>query len=174
VDGTFATFDFFYTQYLFSALLVLAVSSLLGTKESACDRDAFEDAAQFLEQLKEAGNFAAHEFWHHVDATKTVLDAMHDKRSSDGMNNSYSQGVGAGVGEAANQANMTPAPYIASEAAPTTAGMALNEPSLQQLLAQPSLDLQFLEGSVYDQYSQGLYWPDLTSDCWASDGWPTT
>ncbi|KAI6782178.1 uncharacterized protein J7T54_002415 [Emericellopsis cladophorae] len=175
VDGTFATFDFFYTQYLFSALLVLAVSSLLGTKESACDRDAFEDAASFLEQLKEAGNFAAHEFWHHVDATKAVLDAMHSKRSATETGHSLAQTAGAGIGEGAtSQGGMTPAPYFAPEAAPTTAGMALTEPSLQQLLAQPSLDLQFLEGSVYDQYSQGLYWPDLTSDCWTSDGWPTS
>lgn len=38
------------------------------------------------------------------------------------------------------------------------------EPSLQELLSQPVLDLQFLEAAVRGEYSQGIYWPDMHVD----------
>lgn len=165
IDGSFATFDFSYTQYLFSALLVLAVSSVLGMKESPSDREAFEDASRFLEQLKEAGNFAAHEFWQHIDATRTLLKAMDaklDTRSEE---------------MAPRELFQRPLAFpVQTATTPTTAaaGMALMEPSLQELLAQPSLDLQFLEGSMHDACSEGLYWPDLSAESWMPDGWAPT
>ena len=34
-------------------------------------------------------------------------------------------------------------------------------PSLQELLMQPSLDLQFFDDMFYQDMSHGLYWPDL-------------
>jgi len=56
-----------------------------------------------------------------------------------------------------------------------TAGMALSEPSLQELLSQPVLDLQFIDASMYHDGSQGLYWPDIASDIspesWTATGW---
>ncbi|KAF5538965.1 positive activator of transcription [Fusarium phyllophilum] len=70
IDGSFATFDYFYTQYLFSSATVLAISSLIDGKECRSDKEQFESAAQFLHQLKENGNFAAEEFCRHVDAMK--------------------------------------------------------------------------------------------------------
>ncbi|KAF5532490.1 positive activator of transcription [Fusarium napiforme] len=72
IDGSFATFDYFYTQYLFSSATVLAISSLIDGKECRSDKEQFESAAQFLHQLKENGNFAAEEFCRHVDAMKLV------------------------------------------------------------------------------------------------------
>ncbi|KAJ4290021.1 hypothetical protein N0V88_006822 [Collariella sp. IMI 366227] len=50
INGAFPALYHDLTQYLFSALTVLAVSSLLGHADSAGDRDGFEDAVQLLAQ----------------------------------------------------------------------------------------------------------------------------
>ncbi|CCF35893.1 fungal specific transcription factor [Colletotrichum higginsianum] len=164
IDGSFATFDYFYTQYLFSALTILAASSMLDGPESRSDREAFEESAKFLSQLGDAGNFAAQEYCHHVDVMRAEIERFYAKRM--------------GLPEASR----APGPMTGIEAAPvssqsgqalparTTAGMALTEPSLEELLAQPVLDLQFLEASFYDDL-QGLYWPDFSTDDW--DSWPS-
>ncbi|KAK1975138.1 fungal-specific transcription factor domain-containing protein [Colletotrichum cereale] len=153
IDGSFATFDYFYTQYLFSALTVLAASSLLDGPESRADREAFEESARFLSQLRDAGNFAAQEYCHHADVLRAELERFYAKRM--------------GLPEASR------APPQSGPALPahTTAGMALTEPSLEELLAQPVLDLQFLEASFYNDL-QGLYWPDFSTENW--DTWAST
>ncbi|CAM1501485.1 Fc.00g034690.m01.CDS01 [Cosmosporella sp. VM-42] len=164
IDGSFATFDYFYTQYLFSAATVLAVSSMLNGKDSRSDREQFESAAQFLSQLKFNGNFAAEEFCQHIDAMRTVMASAQARKgdlvltgaTSDLINVQSLGTVGAG-------------PTLTAETA--TAGMALSEPSLQELLAQPVLDLQFIDASMYHDGSQGLYWPDISPESWTPNTW---
>ncbi|KAK1978299.1 fungal-specific transcription factor domain-containing protein [Colletotrichum cereale] len=170
IDGSFATFDYFFTQYLFSAATVLAVSSLLDGKESHNDREQFEEAAQFLSQLKDNGNYAAEEFCQHIDAMKRTMAAAQARRG----------GYAAEGDTAAAMPSAAPAFTDAVtlgqsfQAQNTTAGMALNEPSLQELLAQPVLDLQFIDASIYNDGAQGLYWPDFSPDSWTADAWATT
>ncbi|KAF4446755.1 hypothetical protein F53441_9689 [Fusarium austroafricanum] len=149
IDGSFATFDYFYTQYLFSSATVLAISSLIDGKDCRADKEQFESAAQFLAQLKENGNFAAEEFCRHVDAMKVCMRAVEARRGQftvlEGID------VFAGVNP--------------------TAGMALSEPSLQELLSQPVLDLQFIDASMYHDGAQGLYWPDISPESWSASAW---
>ncbi|KAJ6118176.1 hypothetical protein N7471_014053 [Penicillium samsonianum] len=45
----------------------------------------------------------------------------------------------------------------------STAGIPWTDSSLQQLLFQPAVEMQFLEDAVRDTYSQGLYRHDLNS-----------
>ncbi|GKT41738.1 uncharacterized protein ColSpa_01919 [Colletotrichum spaethianum] len=167
IDGSFATFDYFYTQYLFSALTILAASSLLDSPESRNDREAFEESARFLSQLRDAGNFSAQEYCHHVEFLRAELERFYAKRM--GLPEASRvpgpvPGVGFGVGSMPSQSG----PTLPTQ---TTAGMALTEPSLEELLAQPVLDLQFLEASFYDDL-QGLYWPDFSTENW--DTWAAT
>ena len=42
-----------------------------------------------------------------------------------------------------------------------TAGAALSEPPLQELLDQPLPDLEFIDSSMYLDEQQGFYWPDM-------------
>ncbi|KAJ0278530.1 hypothetical protein COL940_007250 [Colletotrichum noveboracense] len=165
IDGSFATFDYFYTQYLFSASTILAISSLLNGKESQNDREQFEEAAQFLSQLRDNGNFAAGEFCQHIDAMKAMMAAAHARRGGYSVTGDASTLLGdatATFGDAMNIAQ----PFTAQN---TTAGMALAEPSLQELLAQPILDLQFIDASIYNDGAQGLYWPDISPETWTPD-----
>ncbi|KAK2048124.1 fungal-specific transcription factor [Colletotrichum somersetense] len=160
IDGSFATFDYFYTQYLFSALTVLAASSLLdgpGGGRGRGDGEAFEESARFLSQLGDAGNFAAREYRHHADVLRAEIEGFRAKRM--------------GLPEAAVAAVREAAAAAAALPSHATAGMALTEPSLEELLAQPVLDLQFLEASFYDDL-QGLYWPDFSTENW--DTWAST
>lgn len=163
IDGSFATFDYFYTQYLFSALTILAAASLLDGPESRSDREAFEESARFLSQLKDAGNFAAQEYCHHLDVMKAELERVYAKRM--GLpETSRVSGEGPRMPGTAPQFGF----LLPTQ---STAGMALTEPSLEELLAQPVLDLQFLEASFYDDL-QGLYWPDFSTENW--DTWAST
>ncbi|CCT69619.1 related to positive activator of transcription [Fusarium fujikuroi IMI 58289] len=150
IDGSFATFDYFYTQYLFSSATVLAISSLIDGKECRSDKEQFESAAQFLHQLKENGNFAAEEFCRHVDAMKVCMRALEARRG---------QFVVQDTG------------LLGLDVLNPTAGMALSEPSLQELLSQPVLDLQFIDASMYQDGAQGLYWPDISPESWSASGW---
>ncbi|KAK1994954.1 fungal-specific transcription factor domain-containing protein [Colletotrichum falcatum] len=174
IDGSFATFDYFYTQYLFSALTILAASSLLDDDGAggAGDREAFEESARFLSQLGDAGNFAAQEYCHHADVLRAEIERFRAKKRTG------PPGLGAAGDDPGPRAGFGPGSEVSPRAAagPTsparaTAGMALTEPSLEELLAQPVLDLQFLEASFYDDL-QGLYWPDFSTENW--DTWAST
>ncbi|TDZ20293.1 putative transcriptional regulatory protein [Colletotrichum orbiculare MAFF 240422] len=164
IDGSFATFDYFYTQYLFSALTILGASSLLEGPESRGDREAFEESARFLSQLRDAGNYAAQEYCHHVDVMKADLEAFHAKRMGLGTDLSDARSF---MDESARLQSQSTAFAGSLPIRPlhTTAGMALAEPSLEELLAQPMLDLQFLESSFYDDL-QEFYWPDFSTENW--------
>ncbi|KAF2189095.1 hypothetical protein K469DRAFT_737342 [Zopfia rhizophila CBS 207.26] len=156
IDGSFLTFDYFYTQYLFSAATILAISSLLNGKDSRNDGEDFEAASQFLAQLKQSGNFAASEFCGHFDAMKVCMEA-----TPWGKNQSNS------ASSAMNPALTTTRPLDAIQdtgmpyaGTIVTAGMALTEPTLDEFLSQPNLDLGFLDTLVYDDGLQNFYWPD--------------
>ncbi|KAM0323895.1 hypothetical protein ACHAQA_008476 [Verticillium albo-atrum] len=166
IDGSFATFDYFYTHYLFSALTVLAVSSLLDGPDAAADREQFDSASGLLAQLADGGNFAAREDQKHVDAMKTAIAAAASKKRG-------VVGMDPQTGLADFASVMSPAAWASTATAPgmATAGMALTEPSLQELLAEPFLDMQFIDASVYDDYTQGLYWPDFSTENWTPESW---
>ncbi|KAH7126141.1 fungal-specific transcription factor domain-containing protein [Dactylonectria macrodidyma] len=166
IDGSFATFDYFYTQYLFSAATVLAISSLLDGKDYRNDREQFESSVQFLEQLRETGNFAAGEFCQHTDAMKVTMAAAQARRGD------FAMPVAAPP--LMDDASLGTLDVGAAFAAGATAGMALSEPSLQELLSQPILDLQFINASMYQDESQGLYWPDISPESWTTDAWVPT
>ncbi|KAF9878591.1 C6 transcription factor [Colletotrichum karsti] len=114
-------------------------------------------------QLRDAGNFAAQEYCHHVDVMKADVDKVYAKRMGVGLDfPNQTSGFNDDAVRPAGTAQIGPAPLLPAH---TTAGMALTEPSLEELLAQPVLDLQFLEASFYDDL-QGLYWPDFSTENW--------
>ncbi|TDZ13470.1 putative transcriptional regulatory protein [Colletotrichum spinosum] len=153
-----------FNQYLFSALTILGASSLLEGPESRGDREAFEESARFLSQLRDAGNYAAQEYCHHVDVMKADLEAFHAKRMGLGTDLSDTRSF---MDESSRMQSQSTAFAGSLPIRPshTTAGMALAEPSLEELLAQPMLDLQFLESSFYDDL-QEFYWPDFSTENW--------
>lgn len=144
VYGTFATFDYFHTQYLFSAATVLAISGLFGSSQSEMDKHKFENAVELLRQLDGSGSFVAKEFCAHVDAMQSSIAAI--------QQNSPSQ--------------IGPEQEIDREAAPSsfepglTTGMALTDPSFRDFLEETNLDNLAFDNLLFND-SEVLYWPDI-------------
>ncbi|RDW64552.1 Zn(II)2Cys6 transcription factor [Aspergillus mulundensis] len=156
-NGSFMVFDFFYTQYLFSAATILAISSLLPGKERQSDEEQFEVAVSFLSQLRDSGNYAAAEFYKHIEAVTELL-VLTKARLCDAGNGNAATPHDSAYGSAMDT-GPTELPSISSE---MSAGTALFDPLLQELLEQPTLDLEFIDSSMYLDEQQGFYWPSLT------------
>lgn len=154
IHGTFPTFDYTYTQYLFSAAIILAISSLSGNPESAGDADEFEAAAQILGQLEQNGSFAAREFCRHIEATKGIIEGIRAGRAAALGGDHRWQVMAVGEG----------APYIGRDAVVEGAA----EPSLQDLLSYSELDFEFLEPAVQGDGFQAFAWPVEGLGDWAS------
>lgn len=160
VDGSFAIFDYFSTQFLFSSATILAVSSLFGTKDSADDGDKFQVTVELLDQLAQNGNLGAKEFSLHAHAIKSTMQeevATRNGQVTDGsgdVNSSIMPGQGS---------------QMLHGAAGITAGMALAEPSFQEFLAQSDFDLQFLDVPPFT-YSGNPFEPELWGNSWSPAG----
>lgn len=151
IHGTFATFDFFNTQYLFSAATILAVSSLLQTAQSKSDGESFDNAVELLTQLAQSGSFAAKDFCEHLNAMKKSMAAI-----------SASALPQSAPGDLPN----TLQPSLSSIAG-TTAGMALADPSFQGFLAETNLDMQVLDNPSFYGL-QTPYWSEIWGDDWVA------
>ncbi|KAL3496297.1 fungal-specific transcription factor domain-containing protein [Aspergillus germanicus] len=135
-NGSFMIFDFFYTQYLFAAVTVLGISSIIETGDRQRDREQFDVAVQPLSQLKDIGSFAAGEFYSHIEAIEGLMEtrlAATGKRMPDKL----------------------ASPGVVTDAKDDF--MALSEPFLEGLLDQPIPDLEFIDASMLlpDMYLGG-------------------
>jgi len=155
IEGAFAIFDYFYTQYLFSAATILAVSALSGMGAESTDADDFETACQILSQLGQSGNFGAREFCLHIDAMKLSMGAS----SLVTRANQYDTSTASNIPVTSQQA------YSPFRSQAVTTGMALAEPTLQQLLAQPDPNFQLNNPADLDEI-QTPFFPDLWVGDW--------
>jgi len=160
IHGAFPALYHDLTQYLFSVLTVLALSSLLGHDDSAADREWFEELVQLLYQLRDSGNFPAREFCRHADLMVAAVDKAAGRTNASGMGGG-DLSMGLGSAQTGNGEERDPGGFGAGAAA-VTAETALAEPSLQELLMQPTSEMQFPD-SGFDLFNDGngLYWPDF-------------
>jgi proline utilization trans-activator len=155
VQGSFAIFDYFNTQYLFSAAIILVISALFDNKNNRNDADDFDTSVQILSQLAQSGNFGAKEFCLHIDAMKLTIE------ESTSVMRTPLQTLPIGPPLAGGTPQMI-FPYTSTA---MTTGMALADSSLQQFLIQP--DHNFLSENVagLDEI-QTPFWPDLWVGDW--------
>lgn len=152
IHGTFGTFDYFNTQYLFSAATILAISSLLRSPKSESDGENFSNAVELLRQLDQAGSFGAKEFCEHIDAMQQSMAAVRTGDMQHVLPATLLEG-GQSTIESGNGNRMT-------------AGMALAEPSFQDFLAGTTLGMQMFDDSSFDGFHTP-YWPEIWGDGWA-------
>lgn len=146
IHGTFATFDYFNTQYLFSVATILKISSLLGTSQSQRDGECFEHAGELLQQLAQSGNLEAKEFCEHMNAMKKIAatNVTQSQTSISTMTHSTST----------DQTRVG-----LEDTFGITAEMALADPSFQDFLTDADLDFQTLDESLLYE-PQISFWPE--------------
>jgi proline utilization trans-activator len=161
INGSFPTFDFTYTQYLFSASIILAISSLQNPGPHN-DGDDFEAAAQILNQLDQNGNFAAKEYSTHVETIIMIIKKITSDKSHVGHHHDPEPALAANDGMSHPAQETRPPVDMAID----TSSLTFTEPSLQDLLSQPTLDLEFLEPSIIDCDFQAFVWPEEGASVW--------
>jgi proline utilization trans-activator len=164
IDGSFPIFDYFNSQYLFSAATILAISSFLPSNKSQSDGEDFESAVQLIEQLKQNGNYGAHEFTRHFEAMKVAFQSApwpdRGVRDSETDFTAHFNPTGEGMSNSDRDRIISEVP-----GSRITTGMALAMPTLQELQSQP--DLGFIDASMYQNGEpQGFYWHDFGGDSW--------
>ncbi|KAL4750654.1 hypothetical protein BDW72DRAFT_213275 [Aspergillus terricola var. indicus] len=134
--------------------------TLLHGKDRLSDEEQFEVAVSFLVQLRDNGNYAAAEFYKHIEA---ITDLMHSTK--------IRLGVQPGDGNATTPHNSAfnstldvAITELPSSFTDMTTGTALFDPFLQELLEQPPPDLEFIDSSMYLDEQQGFYWPNECSE----------
>ncbi|PYH76339.1 hypothetical protein BO82DRAFT_387384 [Aspergillus uvarum CBS 121591] len=143
IDGLFTNYDCFFTQYLFSSLTILAISSIYFGQEAHTDRNSYQEASRLLAELKDVGNFVAQEYYHHVEAITAALAAY----AKTVIPFEPFEGMGPDTSHMPHNSSAHP-------------GVTWNDSSLLQLLSQPPLDMQFIDDVVGETYYQGRYEPD--------------
>ncbi|KAI5918470.1 fungal-specific transcription factor domain-containing protein [Camillea tinctor] len=162
IDGSFYIFDYTYTQYLFSSAIILAISSLSIGKTDQEDKDGFDSAYQYLDQMRRIGNFAAIEFCRHLEAVRLGMAGFLSKNGKEGAS-PEGDAIEKLLTTSAYPSRLLPAeimtPHHAGLQPTMTAEMALAEPLLQDFLTQADLDLNFLDTQMQDNQFQSLYIP---------------
>jgi hypothetical protein len=166
VSGAFPALYHDLTQYLFSALTVLAASSLLGGGSpdgGAGDREAFEDSVRLLAQVRDSGNFPAREFARHAELIAAAVRRAEERGGKHGGEPAWREGASTGSEPArCGFTGSGPARARGDAGVAVTAETALAEASLQDLLMQPAVDMQ-LPDAGFDLFTSedGLYWSEL-------------
>ncbi|KAK4501879.1 hypothetical protein PRZ48_007688 [Zasmidium cellare] len=151
-DGTITAFDYFSTQYIFSSANILALSCFLRNSGWASDHEDFLLAANFLQQLDRNGNFAAKEYFLHIEALREVVKE-HISMQADGDWRSMQR---------KELASTDITPNVQHDlSAPTFGGGLVQNPPLQDFLNHPSIDLDFMDtGGTWLDW-QDVSWPNF-------------
>ncbi|RLL93011.1 hypothetical protein CFD26_100287 [Aspergillus turcosus] len=95
INGSLPVFGYFHAHYLFSASLVLAMSSLLPIG-SRNDLGAFETGLTVLQSMSENGNLAASEFYQNLEQVKHCLERYGDERRRKQARGNGAEALGPG------------------------------------------------------------------------------
>ncbi|KAI7555083.1 hypothetical protein KC331_g90 [Hortaea werneckii] len=148
-NGSLMVFDYFDAQYLFSTATILAASVFCERIHNSADRDRLECVAEFLLQLKLNGNLAAAEFHQHLHAIMSLMQDLYTRPAS-------SQGFQEPSGLMAN-AQTQPIAEQFQHNGRAAAELTLNDPFFQELLAQPTVDLQFIDQASFGDFNPSFY-----------------
>lgn len=151
VDGSFATFDHIYAQYLFSDAIVLSMSTLLDRAEisSGSQKGRLETASEVLSELSDSGHLAAVEFHRQIEAIKIASLDLVRRRAIIGGPSPWRQTVEGG---------MRPEENLGAE----STGMIAGQRRFSQTMgSELNLDLHDMDEMFSQDMSQGLYWPSF-------------
>ncbi|KAI3334256.1 fungal-specific transcription factor domain-containing protein [Ustulina deusta] len=149
----FQTFDYFNTQFLFSAATILAISSLLPGIGGSGDMECLELSSQLLVKLRDAGSFAAVELCQHILALKEIVQTS----AIDPLLAHLGRTGILEAEEAITPRESSESFGPSAEMSPMSAGMALSAPSIEAFLLQEGLDLGEFDLMLSDMQQETLY-----------------
>ncbi|KAL4943914.1 hypothetical protein BDV06DRAFT_124884 [Aspergillus oleicola] len=125
INGSLPVFGYFHAHYLFSASLVLAMSSFVSVPVgSKADLGAFETGLEVLKSMSENGNLSASEFLGNLRRVRECLEEYNKRRGfgngSDGEQQSQSQNRGSGIGTGLGNGMGVSAPLVPPTSTTTT------------------------------------------------------
>ncbi|KIL88264.1 transcriptional regulatory protein [Fusarium avenaceum] len=150
VNGEFHIFDYSYVRYLFSSAIILAISSTLDRGTSPNDKDEFNLAIGFLQQLEQNGNPAAMEFYAHIDETRKVVET---RLSADNrLNTSLTLEDGGSQHQTQDFPSSLDDPSLTTAIETTALG--------SYGVDESPLTVSFLDDWIYDNALQQLRWQE--------------
>lgn len=145
------------------------MSSLSIGQHDDSDKDGFEAACQFIEQLRQNGNYGAKEMVRHLDGVK---HAMSQFKGGDSLVFDGPDGMSVLTNAAVmhqNSMQLTPGQTPGSngfQPFQMTAESALADPSLQDFLSQAEFDPSFLDAQIQGDQLNGMYYSMLQDESW--------
>lgn len=159
INGSFPTYDYSYTKYLFSAVLVLAISSLSKTSGSLGNGGGFAIAVQILSKLAKNGNFAAKEICRHMESIKTIFDQITLEECQVGRPHCLVKPrVQMMLFHTLRKKQACR--LIHQQAADASSRLHLTEFLVEGLLSQLNLNLEILDPSMINDGFQQFMWPE--------------
>lgn len=168
-SGNLPIFGYFHAQYLFSAAMVMLISSLISPENATSDMEAFQTGAQVLRCMSGDGNFAASEFSKNIEGIKSSLDVYRSRQNPTSHDEGELRRTGIATESAplsltTGNGDITTAFGSGMNAsmrnAPGgfTTEMAFLEPTMQTFLAQSDFDLGLLNpADMSGDTSNALY-----------------
>ncbi|KAL7959009.1 fungal-specific transcription factor domain-containing protein [Trichoderma compactum] len=136
VNGRFMMFDYFYTQYPFTAATILSISSLLNQNDSQSECELSDTAVQYAMKLL---------------ITSEEAKSQRRREYNTSMQPQNNRGITGG-----GSASLLTSQDVAAD-------MVLSEPFFHDLLEQSIPDLDFINTPLSIDGTQGLYWSMMIS-----------
>lgn len=154
LEGSFATFDHIYAQYLFSDAVVLSMSTLLDKVDvsSSVDqqRGRLEYAREVLQELSSSGHLAAVEWYRKIEAIRSATLELESRRQTS-----------VGAMRVPQWKQTSDGLATGSESSTTQEASSDQVSYLGRVASEFNLDLQYMDDMLSQDISQGLYWPSF-------------
>ncbi|KAH8425006.1 fungal specific transcription factor domain-containing protein [Aspergillus melleus] len=136
-------YGYFYAQYLFSAVIVLVISSLLPSIGNPTDLESLDTAVEILHRMSDHGNLAAAEFYENLRRVQQALPT--DKNASadhDGQTQMSGQSLYSPINPTTGSHALEP---NAATFAGFTTEMAFLEPTMQDFLGRSDNEMDLID-----------------------------
>lgn len=143
VDGSLSLIGYFDAPFLFSAAMVLAISTVM--RQSKSDTDGLDSACELLGLMAASGNLSALEFAGHLKRIKQDCAA-------------FRRDTGTAAGNGLEVLGEQPSPLSVLPRTEVTTEMVLGQTLMQDFLTQADFAFDIPSGEVFDADHLFLDW----------------
>ncbi|OQD83111.1 hypothetical protein PENANT_c018G10763 [Penicillium antarcticum] len=167
-NGSLPVFGYFYAHYLFSSALIMVISSQVYPENSG-DFSLFEAAFEILRAMSNHGNLAATEFYDNLECVRQRLDQQgasesrpslqFDRSFVNDQSGAHPSMMPTLLGGRPSDLSLVGSVPEAIAPGNLTNDMSFLGEGMEEFLAQPDVDFDFLDPSMTDAMSS---WPKFS------------